>query len=111
MRRHRLLLPNGGLDWRLTPPYPTGYINALPESHGRVICTTGVLCYILLDESLTIDDEARQPLFLGHLENFITDQKHDAELVEHFLPAKVVAQRHVKPAKLTVDQLMSRYAI
>lgn len=108
MARHNLLLPHTG-DWRLTFPYPIGQIHGLPGTHGRLICTNGIACYVLLDEYLTQPDETKQPLFHGHLDFFVSDSRADAEYVDSYRSSG--APRPVGPAKLTVEQLMERYAI
>jgi len=63
MAQSHLTLPHKQ-DWRLTPAI-YGAISGIPSSHGLLVATDGCLCYI-----------RRWPdfnMFLGHVENFITD--------------------------------------
>lgn len=104
--RHRLLLPHNE-DWRLTPPYPVGQITALPETHGRLICTNGVLCYVLLDTYMTKPDH-KVDLFLGHIQWFMTDASEARQLVESYTTP---ALRPVPQPRATLDVLKARYNI
>jgi hypothetical protein len=105
MARHRLLLPEVGHEaWRLTPPYPRGQIRGLPETQGWLICTTGVLCYVLLDAVLT-HSEATAPLFLGHLDSFLPDRE------EHLAVVRSHQSNPEPKARLSVEQLLAKYGI
>lgn len=68
MADHGITIPNKELSlWRMLPVVDRciGTINALPESRGRIICTNGILCYIVRHEAMP---------YLGHLEWFRPDE-------------------------------------
>jgi len=59
MAVYNLTLPRNE-DWRLTDRI-VGNIHALPDTHGVLVATNGILCYI----------ERESDLFLGHIAFFI----------------------------------------
>lgn len=76
-------------EWRLTPQI-LGEINGLPETHGILLATNGILCYI--DRG----DAVAPRFFLGHLDFFIPFKDIYRDEVEAMKPA---SRRSPKPAK------------
>lgn len=71
--RHSLPLPRKG-DWRAVKRIP-GAINGLPQSHGFLAATDGILCYI--EQGPNMDR-----LYKGHVDFFIPDDLRDTATLD-----------------------------
>lgn len=70
LRSHTVQIPAmPWSDWRVVADQPFGQIQGLPTSHGRLVATNGVLCYL----------EQGSGLFLGHLDSFVKDKRPAAQ--------------------------------
>lgn len=66
---HKVLLPNDSkYPWRLTKRI-VGEVNGIPTSHGVLVATNGIECFI----------EQGERLFRGHILWFVPDDLEDLE--------------------------------
>lgn len=66
---HKILLPNDSkYPWRLTKRI-VGEVNGIPTSHGVLVATNGIECFI----------EQGEALFRGHILWFVPDDLEDLE--------------------------------
>lgn len=77
-------------NWRLIKEPPAGEIHGLPDSHGLLIATNGMLCFI--------QREGCKELFCGHLDYFIAYRPNTYTVLTingelHYVGTKVRAEK------------------
>jgi hypothetical protein len=71
--------------WRVVKEHILGEIRGLPQSHGKLLCTNGILCMIEVGNT--------NQLFEGHLEWFEPYRPEDVVVVKELLDPAIAARR------------------
>jgi hypothetical protein len=93
---HSITVP-ASEDWRLTDRL-VGHINALTESHGFLVATNGILCYIERE-----DGSLYGP---GHIAWFLTNKNERVEVDKETKKIRVAAQPRESKLKAMVLDLI-----
>jgi hypothetical protein len=91
--RHKVLLRDQKYPWRLTRRI-VGQINGIPTSHGVLVSTNGIECYIEQEQG-----NGKIKLFRGHIAWFIPDDLEDLAELSETRASKSPSPREAKVRK------------